>query len=100
MGTPDEPAGEVVDIAQVAAVCAEVVGCYDRLLVGDRTVPPDLDRPLTDARGLGGMAGRLGRALDLVGRGASGAAPHELAAAIATLRRAATCARGVHMNGA
>lgn len=100
MGAPDEPAGDVVDIAQVAAVCAEVVGCYDRLLVGDRTVPRDLDQALTDARGLGDLPGRLGRALDLVGRGASGATPHELAAAIATLRRAAMGARRVRMNGA
>lgn len=75
---------------RIAAVCAEVVDCYDRLLVGDRTVPRDLDQALAGARGLGGVSGRLGRALDLVGRGASGATPQELAMAIAVLRRAAT----------
>ena len=99
MGTPAEPAGDVVDIALVAAVCAEVVGCYDRLLVGDGTVPHALDRVLTDARGLAGLPGCLGRALDLVGRGASGATPRELSAAIATLRRAVVRAT-VDMNGA
>lgn len=99
MGTRDEAAGEVVDIARVAAVCAEVVGCYDRLLGGDRTVPGDLDRALTGARGLAGLSGRLGRALDLVGRGAAGATPGELAAAIHTLRRAAACARRSRMTG-
>lgn len=93
METTDEAAGEVVDIVQVAAVCAEIVGCYDRLLVGDRTVPRELDKALSSARDLGGLSGRLGWALDLVGRGATGASPGELAAAIETLRRAATSAR-------
>lgn len=93
METTDEAAGEVVDIVQVAAVCAEIVGCYDRLLVGDRTVPRELDKALSSARDLGGLSGRLGWALDLVGRGATGASPGELAAAIETLRRAATLAR-------
>jgi hypothetical protein len=93
MGTTDEAVGEVGDIVHVAAVCAEVVGCYDRLLVGDRTVPRELDRALSSARDLGGLSGRLGWALDLVGRGATGASPGELAEAIETLRRAATCAR-------
>lgn len=95
---PDEPAGEVVDIARVAAVCAEVVGCYDRLLDGDRTVPRRLEPAPAGARGPAGTPGRLGWALELVGRGATGATTAELAAAIHTLRRAAACTRRSGMN--
>jgi hypothetical protein len=81
--------GAVVDLAELTAVCAAVVGCYDRVLTGDRSVPPDLDRALAGARGLRGVPGRLGWAIDLVGRGATGATPAELSLAIETLRRIA-----------
>jgi len=81
--------GEVVDLAELTAVCAAVVSCYDRVLTGDRRVPPDLDRVLAGARRLRGVPGRLGWAIDLVGRGATGATPAELSLAIATLRRLA-----------
>jgi hypothetical protein len=79
--------GEVVDLAQLTAVCSAVVGAYDRVLTGDRSVPPDLERALARARGLRGVPGRLGWAIDLVGRGATGATPAELSLAIETLRR-------------
>jgi len=94
MALRDDAAGEVIDLVQVATVCAAVVGCYDRLLVGDPTVPRDLDLALLRARELAGVSGRLGWALDLVGRGASGATSDELTAAIETLRRAAVASAG------
>ena len=50
---------------------------------------PDLDRALAGARGLLGIPGRVWWALDLVGRGASGATPTELALAIEVLRAVA-----------
>jgi hypothetical protein len=81
--------GEVVDLGQLTAVCSAVVGAYDRVLTGDRSVPPDLERALAGARGLRGVPGRLGWAIDLVGRGATGATPAELSLAIETLRRVA-----------
>jgi hypothetical protein len=90
VGAADGSGGEVIDLAQVAAVCAAVVGCYDRVLDGDRTVALDLDDALTRARALGGVSGRLGWALGLVGRGAAGATTRDLAVAIATLRRTAS----------
>jgi hypothetical protein len=81
--------GDTVDLAELVAVSAAVVGCYDRLLTGDRRVPPDLDRALAGARGLPGLPGRMAWAIDLVGRGATGATPAELTLAIDTLRRVA-----------
>jgi hypothetical protein len=81
--------GAVVDLAELTAVCAAVVGCYDRVLTGDRSVPPDLDRALAGARGLRGVPGRLRWAIDLVGRGATGATPAQLSLAIETLRSVA-----------
>ena len=77
----------MVDLAELAAVCTAVVECYDRVLGGDAAVSPELDRALSDARGLTGMAGPVVWALDLVGRGATGKTPAELAAAVDTLRR-------------
>ena len=94
MALRDDTAGDVIDLVQVATVCAAVVGCYDRLLVGDPTVPLDLDRALLRARELAGLSGRLGWALDLVGRGATGATAGELTTAIETLRRAAVTNAG------
>jgi hypothetical protein len=96
MARGDDAVGDVVDLVQLATVCAAVVACYDRLLVGDPTVPHDLDRALSHARALGGVPGRLGWALDLVGRGASGASSDELTAAIETLRRAAVTSAADH----
>lgn len=86
-----------VDLAELAAVCGAVLACYDRLL-RDHTAPPlvpapaapELDRALAGAQGLPGIPGRVWWALDLVGRGASGATPAELAAAIEVLRAVAT----------
>ena len=50
----------MVELAEPMAVSAAVVGCYDRVLTGDRSVPPDLDRALAGARGLPGLPGRVG----------------------------------------
>jgi hypothetical protein len=83
-----------VDLAELAAVCEAVLACYDRLLRDDHAVPaptgPEVDRALAGAQGLPGMPGRVWWALDLVGRGASGATPAELAVAIEVLRAVAT----------
>jgi len=89
------------DLAELAAVCEAVLGCYDRLLRGhsprDGVAPPlppapatpELDRALAGAQGLPGIPGRVWWALDLVGRGASGATPAELAMAVEVLRAVA-----------
>ena len=86
-----------VDLAELAAVCGAVLACYDRLLRDDHARPlptaptaPELDRALAGAPGLPGMPGRVWWALDLVGRGASGATPAELAVAVEVLRAVAT----------
>ena len=65
----------MVELAELMAVSAAVVGCYDRVLTGDRSVPPDLDRALAGASGLPGLPGRVGWAIDLVGRGGDGGDP-------------------------
>jgi hypothetical protein len=85
------------DLAELAAVCEAVLGCYDRLLREHAAPPlppapatPELDRALAGAQGLPGIPGRVWWALDLVGRGAAGATPAELAAAIEVLRAIAT----------
>ncbi len=88
MARASDAASEVVDLAEVAAVCAAVVGCHDRLLVGDPTVLHELDRALCRARELRGLSGRLAWALAVVGGGATGVSPGRLAAAIETLRPA------------
>ena len=84
------------DLAELAAVCEAVLGCYDRLL-REHAAPPlppapatsELDRALAGAQGLPGIPGRVWWALDLVGRGASGATPAELAMAVEVLRAVA-----------
>jgi hypothetical protein len=87
MGTADGGVGDVVDLAELVAVCTAVVECYDRALGGDAAVPPGLDRALAGARDPTGMHGPVELAMDLVGRGATGKTPAELAVAIDTLRR-------------
>ena len=77
----------MVDLAELVAVCTAVVECYDRALGGDEAVPPGLDRALAGARDPTGMPGPVELAMDLVGRGATGKTPAELAVAIDTLRR-------------
>jgi hypothetical protein len=84
------------DLADLAAVCEAVLGCYDRLLREHVAPPlppapatPELDRALAGAQGLPGIPGRVWWALDLVGRGASGATPAELAMAVEVLRAVA-----------
>ncbi len=87
---------DAVDLAELAAVCEAVLACYDRLLRDDAFSPPppapsepELDRALAGAQGLPGIPGRVWWALDLVGRGASGATPAELAVAVEVLRAVA-----------
>jgi hypothetical protein len=103
---------DVVDLADLAAICGEVLSCYDRFrrpaprpdvtdeAAEDRVRPCDggvagaaredradgLDRVLAETRALPGIPGRVWWALDLVGRGASGATPAELARAVEVLR--------------
>ncbi len=72
MGTADGGAGDVVDLAELAAVCTAVVECYDRALGGDAAVPPGLDRALAGARDLTGMPGPVELAMDLVRTGRDG----------------------------
>jgi hypothetical protein len=82
-----------VDLAELAAVCEAVLACYDRFLrdAADPPLPPastapELDRALAGAQGLPGIPGRVWWALDLVGRGATGATPAELAMALEVLQ--------------
>jgi hypothetical protein len=79
-----------VDLAELAAVCAAVLACYDELLRDRPAAPAQVDAAPVAAPGLPGIPGRVWWALDLVGRGAAGATPAELALAIEVLRAVAT----------
>jgi hypothetical protein len=98
MGPFDGADASPVDAAQAAAVCSAVLRCCDRLLTSEAGGAPGADGPLpealtdaladalADARALAGLRPGVGRALDTVARGASGATPATLRAAVEVLR--------------
>jgi hypothetical protein len=81
---------DAVDLAELAAVCGAVLVCYEQLLKDQPPAPagaadsgPDTGLiPGPDP----GIPGRVWWALDLVGRGAAGSTPAELALAIEVLQ--------------
>jgi hypothetical protein len=101
MGLIDGADLSPLDPAQAAAVCSAVLRCCDRILNteagggpgADAAVPDALADALADAvadaRALAGLRPGVGPALDLVGRGASGATPATLRAAVEVLRAVA-----------
>jgi len=72
---------DAVDLAELAAVCGAVLACYDKLLKDQPPAPA----PAPDV----GVPGQVWWALDLVGRGAAGSTPAELALAIEVLQAVA-----------
>lgn len=107
MGPFDGADRSPVDPAQAAAVCSAVLRCCDRILTteaaggpgGDAALPDALTAALADAladaRALAGLRPEVGRALDTVGRGASGATPATLRAAVDALRAVVAPTHGV-----
>jgi hypothetical protein len=101
MGLFDGADPSPLDPAQAAAVCSAVLRCCDRILVTEAGGGPGADAALpdaladaladavADARALAGLPPGVGPALDLVGRGASGATPATLRAAVEVLRAVA-----------
>jgi hypothetical protein len=85
---------DAVDLAELAAVCGAVLACYDQLLKDQPPAPAGAARSGPDTGlTLGppdpGVPGRVWWALDLVGRGAAGSTPAELALAIEVLQAVA-----------
>jgi hypothetical protein len=88
---------DAVDLAELAAVCGAVLACYDQILKNKPPAPTG--RPgtagsvpsagLTAGPGDPGIPGQVWWALDLVGRGAAGSTPAELALAIEVLQAVA-----------
>jgi hypothetical protein len=98
MGPFDGADPSPVDPAQAAAVCSAVLRCCDRILTteagggpgADAALPDSLTDALADALAhawaLAGLRPGVGPALDMVGRGASGATPATLRAAVEVIR--------------
>jgi hypothetical protein len=88
---------DAVDLAELAAVCGAVLACYDQILKNQPpapTGPAGAAASTPSARVTAGPAdpgipGQVWWALDLVGRGAAGSTPAELALAIEVLQAVA-----------
>jgi hypothetical protein len=78
---------DVTDLARAADVSAALVRGCGQALAGDRSPSAaGLDRTLAEALARAGVPG-LDRALDRLARGASGATPGDLLAAVERVRR-------------